>query len=122
MSLVDALMGGVVFAMASTASLQLYGSSLQVTKGRELRQQRAEQMEVALAEGYRRMAELSPNSDCLAVATALATLLQPPTADGLNRTVLVQGDAVRLAITASGLPERSRWYAPAAYGLCEVAP
>ena len=120
MSLVDALMGGVVFGLASTASLQLYGSSLQFAQGGEERQQREAQVELVLAEGYQRMAELTPGQSCTAAAKELAALLDLASYQGLTVDTLVESDMVRMAVRAPGLPERSRWYAPAAFGVCEV--
>jgi hypothetical protein len=120
MSLVDALMGGVVFGLASTASLQLYGSSLQFAQGGEERQQREAQMELALAEGYQRMAELTPDQPCTAAAKQLTDLLDLSSHQGLTSHSLVEGEVVRLVVRTPGLPERSRWYAPAAFGVCEV--
>jgi len=120
MSLVDALMGGVVFGLASTASLQLYGGSLQFAQGREERQQREAQRELALAEGYQHMADLTPDQPCSAAAKELAGLLDLSSHQGLTAQALVEGEAVRLVVRAPGLPERSRWYAPAAFGVCEV--
>lgn len=124
MSLVDVLMGGVVFGLASTASLQLYGSSLQFAQGREQRQDHAQQLELALAEGHRRLAELEPQADCTAVAAGFEralnpSLVAPPLSQEVSRNK--EHNAVRLVIRAPGLPERSRWYVPAAYGLCEVS-
>ena len=124
MSLVDVLMGGVVFGLASTASLQLYGSSLQFAQGREQRQVHAQALELALAEGQRRLVELEPQADCAAVAAALEQALKPSlVASPLSQEVRRdnQHNAVRLVIGAPGLLERSRWYVPAAYGLCELA-
>ena len=120
MSLVDALMGGVVFGLASTASLQLYGSSLQFAQGGEERQQREAQVELVLAEGYQRMAELTPGQSGTAAAKELAALLDLASYQGLTVDTLVESDMVRMAVRAPGLPERNRWYAPAAFGVCEV--
>ncbi len=120
MSLLDVVMGGVVFGLASTASLQLYGNSLQFMQGHDVRHERAEQVELALAEAYQTMANLTPGQPCLAAAEELAGLLQLPSREGIS--VDRQGDAVRLVVQEPGLPERSRWYVPAAHGVCVVQP
>jgi PAS domain-containing protein len=41
MNLVDVMMGGLVFSLASTSSLQIYGSSLRWAHGHEQRQHQA---------------------------------------------------------------------------------
>lgn len=122
MSLVDALTGGVVFGLVSTASLQLYSTSLQFTQGHDLRYQRAEQLELALAEGYQRMERLTPGQSCTAAALELAALLKLSSHEGMTADTLLEGDVVRLLVRAPGLPERSRWYVPAAHGVCAVQP
>ena len=126
MSLVDALMGGVVFGLASTASLQIYGSSLNAAQGGETRQQRMGEMDLALAEGHQVVAGLADrSSSCAAAAVALGKELKmtlSASAAGIRSETKVEGDAVRLTVQAKGLPERSRWYVPAAHGVCVVQP
>lgn len=126
MSLVDALMGGVVFGLASTASLQIYGSSLNPAQGGETRQQRMAEMDLALAEGHQLLVELTDRwSSCADAAAALAKKLEASlaaSAGGITPKAQPEGDAVRLTLQLNGLPERSRWYVPAAHGLCGVKP
>lgn len=126
MSLVDVLMGGVVFGLASTASLQIYGSSLNAAQGGETRQQRMVEMDLALAEGYQLVVELTPRpSSCAAAAAALGKELKKSlaaSAAGISSDTLVNGEAVRLVVREPGMPERSRWYVPAAYGVCVAQP
>lgn len=126
MNLVDALMGGVVFGLASTASLQIYGSSLSAAQGGETRQQRMAEMDLVLAEGHQLVAGLTPRpSSCAAAAAALAEKLEASPAASAARIrpeTELKGDAVRLKVQVNGLPERSRWYVPAAYGQCGVKP
>ena len=129
MNLADALIGSVVFAVASSASVQLTARM-----GHQLLQQRsnAERMEqidlamIASEQALRRSASQRPNPDpaCSDPAALLVTLLEssalvslPP---GLQRRVVVTGQRrVRLLVSGSNPAlDRSRVFTAGALGLC----
>lgn len=126
MSLVDVLMGGLVFSLASASSLQIYGSSLRWADGQEQREATAIAMELALAQGesmlrqQRDAAAVGANPiDCSTAAELLASSLRAlPLPQGLTGEVSREGELVSLTVRADRMPERRRWLSPAAFGLC----
>jgi hypothetical protein len=130
MNLVDVMMGGLVFSLASISSLQIYGSSLRWAHGHEQRQHQAAALAMALSEGSRQLRQPVDGApgplrsgDCTrAAADLVAALKQAPLGSGLTRVVDQAGELVSITVDASGLPSRRRWFSPAAYGLCGNAP
>lgn len=124
MNLGDVITGGLVFSLASASSLQLYATSLAWVGGHRGRQQQAVASELALVQVAQQFRQriagggLS-HGDCGQVAADLVAALEAlPLAEGLQRTVRQEQELVRLTLQAPGLPQRQRWFSPAAYGLC----
>lgn len=130
MNLVDVMVGGLVFSLASAGSLHIYGSSLRWAQGHEQRQQVAAALDLALTEGARQLWDqidgTSSNShpeDCVRTAANLAASLnQVSVEQGISREVKQVGELVSITVDASGFPPRRRWFSPAAYGLCGDPP
>lgn len=129
MNLVETLMGGVIFGLASMGSLQIYGSCLQATHGHDQRQQRDAAMDLILAAAHQSLTQqskgLSPgiaddSSSC--VATVMESLVEALAAQARPVDVLVElsqhDGLLRLMVQGPDQPARQRWFSPAAYGLC----
>ena len=130
MNLVDVMVGGLVFSLASVSSLHIYGSSLRWAQGHEHREQVAADLEIALTEASRQLwqqvasaSEESRTGNCSTAAEELESALKAtPGTSGISREVVQQGELVSVTVKADGLPQRRRWFAPAAYGLCGELP
>lgn len=130
MNLVDVITGGLVFSLASTSSLHIYGSSLRWAQGHEQRQQLAADLDVALTAGVRQLWEQtdltsmeSRTEDCKRAAADLVdSLYKIPLEAGFTREVKQVGELVSFTVGVPGLSARRRWLSPAAYGLCGVPP
>lgn len=133
MTVIEALIAGVIFASAGAGALQMQVRSLELLAGEDRRQR----MEAAGERGLQRLrralevraAESAPDaageaSDCGGVAAALArdlaasALLDGQAGAGAQLELAAEGELVRVRLRLPELPERQRWYSPAAYGLC----
>jgi len=114
MNLVEVLVAASVFAISSTASLQLWaaGSSWSQRAEQQQRQQGQLEAELLLVQGQLQQLAGEPlAADCAAAADWLVSHLPV-----LER----QGVGVRLRLSDQPGNERERWYDPAAYGLCSL--
>jgi hypothetical protein len=132
MNLVDTVTGGVIFGLASMASLQIHGSSLRASGGLEERRAQDAGMDLLLAQVQRQLEQQAREALLAAAVPAdqrceeRATVLQesiaaslPATGSG-GATVLLsaEGALLKAMVQAPDLPLRRRWFSPAAYGLC----
>ena len=140
MNLVEALMGGLVFTLSSSCSLQIYSSSLRWTVAAQQHQQLASSMDAELlahaARAATSAAAILQDSEAAASCSQAAAVLQdgfaehptitPVGGGSLERSVRREGDLVLVVVTAADLPEsqrqRERWFHPAVYGLCGFTP
>jgi hypothetical protein len=126
MHLVDVLMAGSVFAIASGGSMQICSATAlqaQQLNSRQGLEQRIEQDRLQLQTHWRS----SGAPDCSAAASQrplLAAAVPVPT--GLTREVLLSpdGQSVQLRWTATADPvlQRQRLVSPAGMGVCGLAP
>lgn len=129
MTLVDTLVSGVIFGLASFASLQIHASSLRVSGGLQQRRERDAAMDLLLAQVHRALdraaQELTadaalPSCDTSAAALqqSLIAVLPAAAPGGVTLQLGLEGDLLSATAQAPELPLRRRWYSPAAYGLC----
>ncbi|MFM7548287.1 MAG: hypothetical protein ACKO8I_05325 [Cyanobacteriota bacterium] len=133
MNLTDTMIGGVVFALASTSSLQIHRSSLEASAGQELRRDRdaaSDRLLVALQRELQRQGALLPPdyplppcSDGVTalsqqLPTQLGAALAAAQQAGVTLDLSASGELLSATVRAPQLPERRRWYSPAAHGLC----
>lgn len=129
MNLVETLMGGVIFGLASMGSLQIYGSSLQATYGNDQRQDHDAAMDLILATVHQSLSSQAagPSSGDAGDSPACAATVMKMLGDALVNHAssadvtfeLSQHDGLlRLMVLGVDQPPRQRWFSPAAYGLC----
>jgi|GEM_PF-1811044 hypothetical protein len=133
MSVIEALIAGVIFGSAGAGALHMQARSLEVLAGEEQRLR----VEAAGERGLQRLqralearagqsapAAAGEASDCGGVAAALAqelaasALLDGQAGAGAQLELAAEGELLRAKLRLPDLPERQRWYSPAAYGLC----
>lgn len=140
MNLVEALMGGMVFTLSSTCSLQIYSSSLRWTATAQKHQQLASAIDAELLAHPARAAtsaaallqEMASSDSCDTAADVLTESLgtYPTIAPGgegkIERAFKRNGDLLLVVVEAADLPkpqrQRERWLHPAVYGLCGASP
>ena len=132
MNLVETLMGGVIFGLASMGSLQIYGSSLQATHGYAERQQQANGIDLLMDAAHQ---ELANQSVQMALVTGMdegscaerirliagqlsAVITGPSQVAGVVAQVTPHNELMLITAQAMGQTERRRWFSAAAYGLC----
>lgn len=132
MNLVETLMGGVIFGLASMGSLQIYGSSLRATHGHDGRQQQANVIDLVLAGAHQELTRQStelaaagrPGAGAcgdrsVAIAAEVRALIPASAqASGVQVAVDVDEELILITAQAEGQPVRRRWFSAAAYGLC----
>jgi len=126
MHLVDVLMAGSVFAIASGGSMQICSATAlqaQQLNSRQGLEQRIEQDRLQLQTHWRS----SGATDCTSAASQLPLLAAAvPVPTGLTREVLLSSDgqSVQLRWTATADPalQRQRLVSPAGMGVCGLAP
>lgn len=126
MNLVETLIGGVVFAVASMGSLRIYASSVQATQGLHQRQEHDTATELTFAAVHRslslRSEAGSPGGagDSSGCAVPLVQPLLAAAAGGTEAAVQISQHEglLRVVVQISDQPSRQRWFSPAAYGLC----
>lgn len=129
MSLIEALIAGLLFTISAGSSLQIWSQLCLGVLQEERHQQLADRLEAELAAldaSLRlRSRQTLQQPPCGNSATTLQTLLgSRPSAEGVERrlTPLPADDGVLLELTIEGLPlRRQRLYLPAALGLCSPA-
>jgi len=130
MSLLEALIAALLFALSAGASLQIWSQLSMGVIQEERQQQLTDQLDAELAavEASLRLQsrqQLQP-PPCGDTAAALhAQLSERPSAAGIQRqlTVLQADEALLLDLAVDGLPlRRQRLYLPAALGLCSPIP
>lgn len=129
MTMIDALMGSLLFVMASLATAELHANSLRWLQNQTSLQEREAAIERALAGGNQELRSRAQASaatptpmlpSCPQHALELVPVLEARAlALGLKPRVESRGGQLLMVLEAPGLPARQRWYVPAAYGLCQ---
>jgi len=127
MNLIDALMGSLLFVLASLATAELHANSLRWLQNQTSLQEREAAIERALAVGnqeLRSRAQASaappPLPSCSLYALELLPVLEARAlALGLKPRLESSGERLLMVLETPGLPARQRSYVPAAYGLCQ---
>jgi len=125
MTLVDVLVSASVFAISSSASLQLWAAGSSWSQRAEQRREQQNQLDATLLmaeQELQQQAELlrAPSAP-LSCHDAAQALLAQWSAPG-QAQLQARGDGLQLSATASDGSQRQRWFHPAAFGLCSDQP